>query len=69
MFDEIKFRQAVLASGKTYREIAKALDINESTLSRKITNGGSFTRDEINTLIDFLDIKDPMEIFFARKLA
>ncbi len=65
MFDKTEFRVQVTRSGRTYKEIAEYLEIDESTLWRKIQNDGSFTREEINKLINFLNIVNPGAIFFA----
>lgn len=69
MFDKNRFKAQMALRGKTSRDLAKALKIDESTLYRKIQNDGSFTRHEINTLIDVLEIDDPKSIFFAEELA
>ena len=69
MFNKKEFRAQVARAEKTYKEIAEHLNIDESTLYRKIQNDGSFTREEINKLIDFLSISDPRDIFFADELA
>lgn len=69
MFNKKEFRAQVARAEKTYKEIAEHLGIDESTLYRKIQNDGSFTREEINKLIDFLSISDPRDIFFADELA
>jgi predicted transcriptional regulator len=65
MFDRTEFRVQVIRANKTYKEVAECLEIDESTLYRKIQNNGSFTREEINKLIGFLNISDPKAIFFA----
>lgn len=65
MFNKTEFRVQVTRSEKTYKEIAEHLGIDESTLWRKIQNNGSFTREEINKLINFLCITNPEAIFFA----
>lgn len=69
MFDERRFRAQLVLADVTMKDLAAALDINESTLYRKIKQDGAFTRDEINIMIAFLKIEDPKEIFFADKLA
>ena len=65
MFKENEFKAQVVRAGKTYKELADYLEINESTLYRKIKANGSFTRAEINKLIAYLDIDNPKDIFFA----
>lgn len=68
MFDKNRFRAQIALRGKTFKDVAKALEIDESTLYRKVNSDGNFTRREINTLIDFLSIEDPKAIFFAPEL-
>lgn len=69
VFDKLKFKAATVLAGKTYRQLAEKLGIDESTLYRKINAGGSFTRSEIGEMIQFLNIEDPMSIFFTEELA
>ncbi len=65
MFRENEFNAALARAGKTRSDLCKKLDINMSTLWRKIHNDGAFTRKEINTIIEFLQIEDPKTIFFS----
>lgn len=65
MFKENEFRAQVKRAGKTNKEVAAYLCIDESTLYRKIKANGNFTREEINKIVDFLGIDDPKTIFFA----
>lgn len=65
MFKENEFNAALARADKTRLELAQVLKINPSTLYRKIANDGSFTRKEINTIIEFLGIEDPSTIFFS----
>lgn len=65
MFDERKFMAQLVLAGVTLTELAKKLEINPSTLRRKISDDGRFTRKEINEMIDFLCIEDARAIFFA----
>lgn len=69
MFKENEFRAQVVRAGKTNKELASYLGIDESTLYRKIKAEGNFTREEINKMIIFLNIEKPAEIFFAQELA
>ena len=66
MFNKIKFKAAVVLSGKSMQDVANRLEIDVSTLYRKINNDGFFTRCEIETLTKYLSIGDPMSIFFAQ---
>ena len=65
MFDRNEFKAQVVRKGKTMKQVADFLGIDESTLYRKIQADGNFTREEINLLIDFLEISEPMTIFFT----
>ena len=69
MFNKAKFKAQMILAGINYKELAKKLGINESTLHRKISADGNFTRKEINDLIIILNIRDPEEIFFVEELA
>ena len=62
--NEIKAYMA--REGVTQKELAKALNISERTLSRKFNNG-VFGSDEMELMITRLKIKKPAEIFFAKK--
>ena len=65
MFDKRRFKAAMVMAGVNGKMCADALNINESTFYRKMNADGDFTRSEINTLMRFLGLKDPWEIFFA----
>ena len=69
MFNQNKLKAQMALKNISARELAKRMEINESTLYRKIQNDGNFTRSEINLMISILDIKDPADIFFAEELA
>ncbi len=68
MFDKRKFLAQMTLRNVTKKELAEYLGINETTLYRKINSDGFFTRQEINKMINYLQIKNPTEIFFADKL-
>lgn len=65
MFNKNKFKASIVAAGKTANDLATELGINESTLYRKISNDGAFTRQEMQKIITFLKIENPLDIFFA----
>lgn len=65
MFNQNKLKAQMALKNISARELAKRMDINESTLYRKIQNDGNFTRSEINLMISILEIEDPADIFFA----
>ncbi|WP_394271602.1 hypothetical protein [Anaerococcus nagyae] len=63
--DELK--GIIIASGKTQADVAKHLNMAPKTFSLKL-NSGEFGSSDIDKMIDYLDIKDPMWIFFDRKV-
>lgn len=69
MFDVRRFKAQLIFKGVTNKMLAERLNINESTLYRKINADGDFSREEINIMIEYLEIDNPSEIFFAKKLA
>ncbi len=62
-----KLKGLFVEKGYTQKDIAKELGMTTETLRRRM-NSEIFNSDEINKLIDILDIKEPMEIFFANKV-
>ena len=71
MFDSNKLRGVMAGKGCTAERLAAALGINPSTLSRKMAGISEFTRSEIQTTAQFLDLsaQDVQDIFFANELA
>lgn len=67
-FDKLEFNAQLARKGKRRVELAKALGIDPSTLYRKIENGGDFDRDQIAIILNFLEIENPMPIFFVKEL-
>jgi len=65
MFNKKLFKAQVIVEGKTFNEVADYLGINVATLYRKMNGESDFFRDEIQKLKEFLNIKNPDEIFFA----
>ncbi len=69
MFDEAKFKAAVIGSGKTLKDIANALDISIVTLYRKMSGESDFYRAEIEKCCKLLNTEIANEIFFAHEVA
>ena len=63
--DELK--GIIVGKGKTQKDVADYLDMSEKTFNTKLKNG-IFGSDDIDKMIDFLNIEDPMWIFFDRKV-
>lgn len=51
--------------GKTQTDVAKAIGIAPKTFYDKMSKG-VFGSDEIEIMIDYLRIEDPMKIFFGK---
>ncbi len=64
MINENELRAAFARKNYTQEKVAEMLGICSKTLGSKIKRG-VFKSDEIERLILILDIKDPMDIFFA----
>lgn len=62
-----KLKGLFVEKGYTQKDIAKELGITPNTLRRRMKEE-IFNSDEINKLIEILDIKNPMEIFFTNKV-
>lgn len=52
--------------GKTQTDVAKAIGIAPKTFYDKMSKG-VFGSDEIEIMIDYLSIEDPMKIFLGNK--
>lgn len=70
-FDSIKLKYHMAKKGYTIENLAKALDMNAATLSRKINGRSDFYRSEINEVKELLNLTDDevIGIFFNEKLA
>lgn len=55
----------IVSKGFSQRKMAQHLGITEKTFYAKM-NKGVFDSDEIQIMIDMLEIKNPVEIFFAK---
>lgn len=62
-----ELKAIIFANGKTQADVAKHLGMTPKTFGLKI-NSGEFGTSDIDKMIDYLDIKDPMWIFFDRKV-
>lgn len=55
----------IVERGKTQTDVAKAIGIAPKTFYDKMSKG-VFGSDEIEIMIDYLSIEDPMKIFFGK---
>lgn len=56
----------IVERGKTQTDVAKAIGIAPKTFYDKMSKG-VFGSDEIEIMIDYLSIEDPMKIFLGNK--
>lgn len=66
MIETDKLRGVIAEKRMTQTDVAKAIGISPKTFYEKMQRG-VFGSDEIMVMIDLLDIKDPMNIFFAHE--
>ena len=67
MIDTNALKGIIVAKGYSQRKVAKHLGITEKTFYSKM-NKGVFDSDEIEIMISILNIKNPIEIFFAKNV-
>lgn len=67
MINVNKLKAIFVENGKTQKDVAELLDISSNTMSTKLKKG-VLNSDEIYKLIDYFDIKNPVEIFFVEKV-
>ncbi|MCQ5028670.1 DUF739 domain-containing protein [Flavonifractor sp. DFI.6.63] len=61
-----KLRGIIAEQGLSQRQVAKKLGMTEKTFYSKMKKG-VFGTDEVDQMIALLGIKNPAEIFFAKK--
>lgn len=67
MLDKNALRAEMARNGVTQKELAKTVGISEKTFISKMKKG-VFGTDEAQIMIDTLGIKNPADIFFAKKV-
>lgn len=65
MLDKNALRGEIARNGLTQKDVAKMLGISEKTLISRMKSG-IFGTDEVEILIDKLNIKKPMNVFFKK---
>lgn len=65
MLNENALKAEIVRNGMTQKELAKYLNMSESTFIRKMKNN-TFGTEEAEKMIDRLNIADPVSIFFAK---
>lgn len=61
LVDTEKLKDAIEANGKTITEVADNLEIDRSTLYRKMKNG-NFLIEEVNKMVDFIPLTNTQAI-------
>lgn len=67
MINENLLKASYVAKGLTQEEVAEKLGITTNTFRYKIKNNTLDVR-QMDVLIELLDIKNPIEIFFTKQI-
>lgn len=67
MVDVIKLRSIIVLNGKTGEDVARHIGMSSKTFYTHMKKG-VFGSDDIEKMIDYLNIDDPMPIFFAKEV-
>lgn len=67
MLNKNALKAEIVRNGYTQKAIAEKLNMSEKTFITRLKTG-VFGTDEVQILINTLDIKDPMSIFFANEV-
>jgi uncharacterized protein YerC len=68
MVDRNRLKGVIVMNGKTQEDVANHLGMSTKTFYLRMKNG-VFGSDEIEKMVDFLHIEDPMPIFFAKEVS
>ena len=67
MVDVLKLKGVIVQNGRTQEDVAKYLGMAPKTFYLKMKKG-IFGSDEIEKMMDYLSIEDPVSIFFAQRV-
>ena len=67
MIDVNALKGIIVTKGLTQEDVANAINVKPDTFYRKMRRG-VFKSDEIEKMIDYLGIADPVAIFFAKEV-
>lgn len=67
MVNKNKLRAEIVRNGYTQADVAKKLGMSEKTFISRLKRG-AFKTNEVEVIVDFLGIEDPMSIFFDREV-
>ena len=65
MIDTNKLKATIVLNGKTQEDVARHIGISSKTFYLRMKKG-VFGSDEIEKMIDYLNIEEPISIFFAK---
>lgn len=65
MIDTMELKACMARQGKSQKDVANACHMTSKTFYNKMKKG-VFGSDEIEIMIDYLDIKHPMSVFFLK---
>lgn len=67
MVDTNRLKSVIVLRGKTQEDVANHIGISSKTFYLKMKKG-VFGSDEIESMIDYLEIDEPMPIFFPKSV-
>lgn len=67
--DRYKLEYEMKSKGVTIKEMCAVLKISRSAFYRKCRGVSEFTQGEIQKMIDYLKLDNPIEIFFTDKVS
>ena len=67
MLDKKALKAEIVRNGLTQKDVAKMLGISEKTFISRMKRG-IFGTDEAQTMVEKLNIADPVAIFFAHEV-
>lgn len=67
MVDVNRLKGLIVQNEKTQEDVARYIGITPKTFYSKMKRG-VFGSDEIEKMIEYLNIEDPVKIFFAQKV-
>lgn len=67
MVDVKRLKSVMVLNDKTQEDVARHLNMSTKTFYSKMKKG-IFGSDEIESMVEYLNIDDPMSVFFAKKV-
>ena len=67
MVDVKRLKSVMVLNDKTQEDVAKHLNMSTKTFYSKMKKG-IFGSDEIESMVEYLKIDDPMAVFFAKEV-